>query len=90
MTWKSWFPYYGDQTVRRKLEELDHAGIGVPMLIILFLQKTLELGLKELSSEFPTPLWLTYLLSTILIFVAWVYDRQLQKAKDKAKEKIEE
>lgn len=94
MSWKSWLPYYGDQTVRKKLRELDQAGIGVPMIIILFLQKSFELILKQLGSEIPIPLWATFFLAALLTLVIWVYDRQLrekaEEAKEKAKDKVEE
>jgi|APHM01.1.fsa_nt_gi hypothetical protein len=94
MGWKSWLPYKGDQTVRKKLRELDHAGIGVPMIIILFLQKSFELILKQIGSELPIPLWATFLLAAALTFVTWIYDKQLQEkaseAKDKAKDKVDE
>lgn len=94
MSWKSWIPYWGDQTVRKKLRELDQAGIGIPMIIILFLQKSFELALQTANSKIPTPLWLTYLLAAAITLVIWVYDKQLQKkaseAKEKAKEKVDE
>lgn len=87
MSWKSWFPYYGDRSVRKKLKELDHAGIGVPMIIILFLQKSFELILIELGTEIPVPMWLVFLLAAFLTLVIWLYDKQLRQ---KAKEKVEE
>jgi len=90
VTWKSWIPYYGDRTVRKKLRELDSAGIGAPMIIILFLQKTFELILKELGTELPIPLWFTFLLATTFTFTLYVYQNQLSQAKDKAKEKVED
>lgn len=94
MSWNSWIPYHGDQTVRKKLRELDHAGIGVPMIIILFLQKSFELFLKQLGTELPIPLWATFFLAATLTFALWIYDRQLREkaseAKNKAKDKVEE
>jgi len=98
MSWKSWLPYYGDQTVRKKLRELDSQGIGIPMIIALFLQKSFELILKQLGSEIPIPLWATFFLAALLTFLIWLYDRQLkekasetaEKAKQKAEEKVEE
>lgn len=93
MTWKSWIPYTGDTTVRRKLRELDEAGIGIPMIIILFLQKGLELFIKGLGQDIPIPLWMTFLLIAFLTFVIYVYDKQIRqkagKAKDKAQEKVD-
>lgn len=87
-------PHQGNHSVRKKLKELDSAGIGAPMIIILFLQKTFELILKQVGTEIPIPLWATFLLATILTFIIYVYDKQLQrkagKAKDKAKEKVDE
>jgi len=94
MTWKSWIPYHGDHSVRKKLRELDEAGIGVPMIIILFLQKSLELFLKGVGQDLPIPLWATFLLVAVLTLVVYVYDKQLkqkaEEAKDKAKDKVEE
>jgi len=94
MSWKNWLPYYGDQSVRKKLRELDSQGIGIPMIIALFLQKSFELILKQLGSEIPLPLWATFMLAALLTFVIWLYDRQLRKkaseAKDKAKEKVDD
>jgi len=55
MTWKSWIPLHGDRSVRKKLRELDEAGIGIPMIIILFLQKSLELLLKGIGQDIPIP-----------------------------------
>jgi len=94
MSWKSWLPFKGDRTVRKKLRELDHAGLGAPLMIILFLQKTFELFLIQIGSEIPIPLWATFLLATVITFIIYVYDKQLQEkaseAKDKAKDKVEE
>jgi len=87
-------PFKGDRSVRKKLRELDHAGLGAPLIIILFLQKTFELFLIQIGSEIPIPLWATFLLATVLTFIIYVYDKQLQakasEAKDKAKDKVEE
>jgi len=94
MSWKNWVPYHGDTSVRRKLRELDKAGVGTPMFIVLMLQKSLELFLKGVGQDLPIPLWTTFLLVAVLTFVTWVYDKQLRKkaseAKDKAKNKVEE
>lgn len=94
MSWKSWIPYHGDARVRKKLRELDKQGIGIPVVIVLFLQKGLETFVASLGRASPLPLWLVYTLSGFGIFVVWVYDRQLQKkaseATEKAKEKAEE
>lgn len=89
-SWKSWIPYYGDRTVVKKLRELDSAGIGAPMIIILFLQKTFELILKKIGKQIPIPLWTTFLLATATSFTLYVYQKQLSGAKKKAKEKVEE
>jgi len=83
MSWKSFIPYHGDTTVRRKLRELDQAGVGTPMFIVLMLQKSLELFLKTLGQDLPMPLWTTFLIVAALTFVIYVYDKQLKK---KAKE----
>lgn len=90
MTWKSWIPYHGDHTVRKKLHELDEAGIGIPMIIILFLQKGLELFLKSLGQDLPIPLWATFTLVGILTLIIYVYDKQLKKKASEAKNKVEE
>ena len=94
MSWQNWIPYRGDTTVRKKLRELDEAGIGVPMIIILFLQKSLELFLKGIGQDLPIPLWATFLLVAVITLVVYVYDKQLKRkaeeAKDKAKDKVEE
>jgi NADH:ubiquinone oxidoreductase subunit 6 (subunit J) len=94
MSWKSWVPYHGDHTVRRKLRELDNAGVGVPMFIVLMLQKSMELVLKGIGQDLPIPLWTTFLLVAVLTFVVYVYDKQLKKkageTAEKAKNKVEE
>lgn len=94
MSWKSWLPYYGDQSVRKKLREIDQAGIGVPMLIILFLQKSFELVLMQVGNEIPIPVWATFLIAALTVFVLYVYNEQLKEksneAKEKAKEKVAE
>jgi flagellar biosynthesis component FlhA len=98
MSWKNWLPFTGDRSVRKKLRELDSQGIGTPMIIALFLQKSFELILKQLGTEIPIPLWATFFLAALLTFTIWLYDKQLrkkasetaEKAKDKAEEKVEE
>jgi len=94
MSWKSWVPYHGDNSVRKKLRELDEAGIGIPMFIILMLQKSMELILKGIGQDLPIPLWTTFLLVAILTFVIYVYDKRLKKkageTAEKAKDKVEE
>jgi len=90
MTWKSWIPLHGDYTVRKKLQELDEAGIGIPMIIILFLQKSLELLLKNIGQDIPIPLWATFLLVALLTLVIYVYDKQLKRKASEAKDKVEE
>jgi predicted neutral ceramidase superfamily lipid hydrolase len=80
--------------VRRKLRELDNAGVGVPMFIVLMLQKSMELVLKGIGQDLPIPLWTTFLLVAVLTFVVYVYDKQLKKkageTAEKAKDKVEE
>jgi len=98
MSWKSWVPYHGDTTVRRKLRELDEAGVGIPMFVVLMLQKSMELVLKGIGQDLPLPLWATFLLVAVLTFVVYVYDKQLkrkageaaEKTAEKAKDKVEE
>lgn len=94
VTWKSWIPGYGDKDVRRKLRELDKAGIGIPMIIILMLQKSFELIVKEFDDNLPTPLWLTFMLTAALTFTGYVYDKSIrekaEKTKEKAKEQVEQ
>lgn len=88
MSWKSRLPLYGnDRSVRKKLRELDSQGIGVPMIIALFLQKSFELILKQLGSEIPIPLWATFFLAAVLTFVIWLYDKQLKQKASEAKDK---
>jgi hypothetical protein len=93
MSWKSWVPYHGDNT-RKKLRELDEAGIGIPMFIVLMLQKSMELVLKGIGQDLPIPLWTTFLLVALLTFVIYVYDKQLKRkageTAEKAKDKVEE
>lgn len=83
MTWKSWIPGYGKHSVRKKLRELDQAGVGIPMIIILLLTKGIELLIKGVGNELPIPLWLTFFVSGAGVFILYVYDKQLR-------EKIEE
>lgn len=90
MSWKSWFPYYGDHSVRKKLRELDSQGVGVPMIIILFLQKSFELLLKQLGGEIPVPLWATFFLAALVTFILYVYDKQLKAKASEAKEKLDD
>lgn len=94
MSWKSWIPYKGNTTVRRKLRELDEAGVGIPMIIILLFTKGVELIIKGLGNEIPLPLWATFFLAGFLVLAVYVYDKQLKrkasKAKDKAEEKVDD
>ena len=90
MTWKSWIPFHGDHTVRQKLNEIDNAGIGIPVLIVMFLQKSMELLLQSIGQDIPIPMWLTFFLAGFLIFVAYVYDKQLRQKAENAKEKVED
>lgn len=90
MTWKSWIPYHGDHTVRQKLNEIDNAGVGIPILIVMFIQKGIELFLQSIGQDLPIPLWLTFTLAGILIFVTYVYDKQLKQKAQKAKEEVED
>lgn len=85
MSWRSWVPYRGDTAVRKKIRELDQAGVGMPMFIVLMFQKSIELFLKDLGSATPLPLWLTFFLTGVLVLLAWIYDRQIvEKAKEKS------
>jgi len=90
MTWKSWIPLHGDRSVRKKLRELDEAGIGIPMIIILFLQKSLELLLKGIGQDIPIPLWTTFLIVAVLTLIIYIYDKQLKKKAGEAKDKVED
>lgn len=90
MSWKSWIPLHGDRSVRKKLRELDEAGIGIPMIIILFLQKSLELLLKGIGQDIPIPLWTTFLIVAVLTLVIYIYDKQLKKKAGEAKDKVED
>lgn len=94
MSWKNWIPFHGDRTVRSKLKELDQAGVGVPMLIILLYNKSFELILKDVGSLLPIPLWSTFFLAGTSVSAAYIYNKQLRsaagEAKDKAKEKVED
>jgi len=85
MSWKSWIPGYGKRSVRKKLKELDKAGIGIPMIIILMTQKSFELAVKKFGKNLPLPLWLTFMLTAITVFILYVYDKQL---KEKAEERV--
>jgi len=90
MSWKSWIPGYGKRSVRKKLKELDKAGIGIPMIIILMTQKSFELAVKKFGKNLPIPLWLTFMLTAITVFTLYVYDKQLKEKAEEAKEKAKE
>jgi len=89
MSWKSWIPFHGDYTVRKKLQELDQAGVGVPMIIILLFTKGVELVIKGFGQEIPIPLWATFILAGLLVLIVYVYDKQLKRKASKAKDKVE-
>lgn len=93
MSWKNWIPFHGDRTVRSKLKELDEAGIGIPMLIILMYNKSFEIALKNIGQSLPIPEWLTFFAAGTAISAGYIYNKQLKnaagEAKDKAKDKVE-
>jgi len=90
MGWKSYIPYHGDRSVRQKLRGLDEAGVGVPMFILLFFQKSIETFLASLGSFVPLPMWATYFIASLIVFVVWVYDKELKKKSEKVKQKGKE
>lgn len=87
MSWKSWVPYHGDYATRKKLRELDKAGVGIPMFIVLMLQKSFELLINNLGGDLPIPVWLTFLLAAAATFVLWVYDHQIREKLKKPNKK---
>lgn len=90
MGWKSYIPYHGDRSVRKKLRELDEAGIGVPMFVLLFFQKSIEIFIVDIGDILPVPLWTVFFTASAIVFIAWVYDKELKNKGKKAKEKIQE
>jgi NADH:ubiquinone oxidoreductase subunit 6 (subunit J) len=90
MSWKSWVPYHGDYATRKKLRELDKAGVGIPMFIVLMLQKSFELMINSVGDDLPIPVWLTFLLAAAVTFVLWIYDHQIREKAEEAKQKVEQ
>lgn len=82
MTWKSWIPFYGDQTVRARVRQLEEEAGTLPFFFALFAAE----GVKLLVPPAPE----VFLTLAVAAAVLYVYGKHLVEAKDAAKEKAEE
>jgi hypothetical protein len=82
---KSWIPYSGDKSVRKKVRELKNKGMAITILFSLGVSKVFE---KIINFEiFLLVRWLVY---TVFLGVGYVYWSELDRIKEDVQQKAED
>jgi len=85
MTWKSYIPFSGDKTVRKKLSELENEAGSLVVVFGVTAGKIVEsMVLLDLSRA------LRFTAATALIGAFYVYRHEMGTVKEKAQEKAQE
>jgi hypothetical protein len=82
---KSWIPYYGDSSVRKKIRELKNKGMAITILFSLGVTKIFE---KIINFEFFILIrWVFY---TLFLGIGYIYWSEKESIKKDIQEKAED